>query len=173
MAAMDFHAVKSCLACQIHRPPEVFGKSGKLITPQTPYKGGRVQVETRAGTNGYAAANFLVAHVAAMPQLNAGCGSFLVNAFGQFAQSRNDFRPHNQLSVKAQSAFLHCRVCYGGHAHTASCHTRVVVIQHLARFVSRTHAFKGCTANGAVSQCQGADVCLLEYSVLHVVLCLV
>ena len=151
VTAMNLYTVESCFTCQIYSCTEFPGHRSHLLNAQPTYQGRTVQIESCAGTNGNASADFLVAHIAAVSQLNAGSSTSLMYAVGEVTQVRNNLRTHKQLTVETQSALSNSSVCYGGHSDTALGNACMVVVQHLTGFVPRAHTFKSCTSDGSVS----------------------
>ena len=165
VSAMNLHFVEASLASQVDSTAELLGQLGQFVLTQTAHDGRTVEVETVAGSHRNAAANVLMAHVAAMTQLDACRSTFLVYAVCQVAKTGKYLRLHHQLAVKAQAALRYSSVCHSRHSHTTASHTRVVVVEHLAGFVPRTHALESRTSDGAVPQSQRPNMSLFEYLV--------
>ena len=167
MSAMYLHAIKTSLASKVYGIAKLLCQFGQLLLAQTAYDGGRIEVETCAGTHRDATADVLVAHVATMSQLNTCRGTSLVYGIGKFLQAGYYLGTHYQLTVETQSALRNGGVCYCGHTHTTTRHAGVIVEELLAGLVSRAHALEGSTAYGAVSQGERTYLGGLKYLVFH------
>ena len=163
VSAVYLHFVESGLACQIHSAPEATCQFWQFVATQTAHQRRAVEVKSCAGAHGNAAADFFVAHIAAVAQLYSGGGSLAVNAVCQASQAGHDVGLHHQLAVEAETALGDGCIGHRCHANAATRHAGVVVVELLAGCMTGTHALEGRAANRAIAQRERSQVSLLKY----------
>ena len=152
MTGMNLHAVKTGLATEVHSLTEFPNHLLDLTHLQAAMDGRAVQVKAIGGADGHTMAGREVRHIAAVTELDAGFSTLCVDGIGQFAKSRQSLRTNIELSVKANATQIHSTVRHRGHSHAAVGHADVVVMQHLARGVTRAHILKRCRTDKTISQ---------------------
>ena len=155
VSGVNLYGIESGIAGVVDRLAEGTGHRLDFVLVHASYEGGRVEVESGRGRDGYLPGRAAVRHVAAVPQLDGGFGSLGMNGVGDAAQRFHDFGAHPQLVFEREPVAGNRGVGERGHAYAAGSHAAVVVIQFLGRGVVVAHPFEGGRPYGAVAQGDG------------------